>query len=231
MRRPLRLVLFGAPGVGKGTYARLLLPRLGVVHVSSGDILRAKAGEEGREGALAEDLREGRLVDDELVTPLVAQRLRMVDVEERGVLLDGFPRRASQVGLLEGEGLLEGAEVLHLRMEERFLVQKAVARRVCSSCGRGYNVADIHEGTVRMPALLPEVEGRCDSCGGGLVQRADDTLETVQARMRTYHEETFPALDALREQGTPVVDVELTSGAEDTMPVLTELCEGRGWFR
>lgn len=225
------LAIVGAPGVGKGTYTKLAAPLMGLTHVSSGDLLRAAlAAGDPDVVPHAADMAAGRLLPDGLVYPYVRARAAELG---GAAILDGFPRRASQVPLMV-DGLAGGdvgaVAALHLTLDERFLVEKAVARRTCEGCGRGYNLANIAEGSVNMPPLLPRREGRCDDCDGALVRREDDNEETVRARLREYFDQTHPVLDALRERGVLVQDFELTSGVDDMFPMLMRTIVVRGWM-
>eukprot|EP01006_Ploeotia_vitrea_P060279 TRINITY_DN75621_c0_g1_i1.p2 TRINITY_DN75621_c0_g1~~TRINITY_DN75621_c0_g1_i1.p2 ORF type:complete len:272 (+),score=84.89 TRINITY_DN75621_c0_g1_i1:78-893(+) len=221
VRRPLNMLVVGPPGVGKGTYAKLLLPKLGVVHVSSGDMLRAMAKRgEGDVERIARCLERGEMLDDELMTPLMEERLAQPDVRERGVLLDGYPRNVAQVGILDR--MLDVHFVLQLDLRRDIMIAKTVARRVCSGCGKGYNLADINEDGIVMPPILPKTPGVCDDCQGELVSRPDDTEEIAKQRLALYDKVTEPLLHEYRQRGI-VHRFELTGGVAEMEQPLTEL--------
>ena len=184
------MAIVGAPGAGKGTQARLLAARLGVPHISTGDILRqaAAAGTQvGREARAYMDA--GRLVPDNVVMGLVEERLRAPDCA-RGYILDGFPRTLAQAQALDALGQrLTAAIQLDVPLEE--LVQRLAGRRVCRSCGTMFHVA----------FNPPRQPGRCDACGGELFQRDDDLEQTIRQRMAVYERETAPVLEHYRQSG------------------------------
>ncbi len=180
------LVLMGPPGAGKGTQARIVAKRLGVCHVSTGDIFRLAVSQRSPLGVKAEEyMARGELAPDEVVVEMVKERLSMTDCAN-GLVLDGFPRTVAQAEaldtILEGLGMKVDA-VISIEVPEDVLVVRATGRRVCSKCGAGYHL------TYDPP---PE-PGRC-SCGGELYQRKDDIEETVINRVRVYERETAPLL-------------------------------------
>jgi adenylate kinase len=182
------VVLLGPPGVGKGTQAVRLVDDLGAAHVSTGDLLRAARREGTELGKLAQGYMDrGELVPDDLILDLVREHLATIDAET-DVLFDGFPRTTDQAtGLdrvLESGGRKVDAVVLFEAPDET-LVKRLSGRRSCPECGAVYNVY----------FNAPEAEGRCDRCGGALVQRADDRAETVERRLQVYQEQTAPLVD------------------------------------
>ena len=177
------IVMLGAPGSGKGTVAKLLEEKLGVVHISSGDIFRGciKNG-----GDLAEKLNkymsEGTLVPDELTIEIIRKRLEEPDVEN-GLILDGFPRTEEQAAALDkllDEMKKEITVVANLVTSDEEITERIVNRVTCEDvkCGEIYN----------FKFRKPKVDTVCDICGGKLIQREDDKLETVQKRLKTYHD-------------------------------------------
>jgi adenylate kinase len=188
------LVLLGPPGAGKGTQAALLAERLGLEHISTGEILREEVElgtELGRKAKAYMD--RGELVPDALVIEML--RGRLDSSRSRGFILDGFPRTISQAEALERMVRLD--RVLNIRLSEEEVVRRLSARRVCKSCGRNYNL-------ISNP---PKVEGRCDACGGELIQRDDDKPEVIRRRYRVYEAETAPLKDFYRQRGL-LVEVE-----------------------
>lgn len=185
----MNLILLGPPGAGKGTQARMLAQRRGLVHLSSGDMLRAavEAGTEvGKEAQAAMD--RGNLVSDEIVVDIISERIDEPDCAG-GFVLDGFPRTETQAEaldrLLEDKGKKVDA-VIEIRVDDERLVERISGRFTCADCGEGY-----HD-TFKRSAK----EGVCDKCGGTeFIRRKDDNAETVRSRLETYHAQTVPLID------------------------------------
>ncbi len=194
---PWRLVLLGAPGVGKGTQAELLCSRLGTCHLSTGDILRAAdcAGNDrtpALTAALA-SMKAGALVSDETILELVGERGRCLRCCG-GFVLDGFPRTVAQAEalakFLDREGVaLDAVFSYELPIDE--IVSRLAGRRVCPGCKAVYH----------MTMQPPTRPGICDACGKQLVQREDDKPETIRTRMRVYQESTQPLLEWYAQRG------------------------------
>lgn len=194
MSRPHILIL-GAPGAGKGTQSRRLAEEFDVEHVTTGDILRANKDMETDHGTPREYMDAGELVPDEVVNAIVEKALGEAD----GYVLDGYPRTLEQAEFLADITDLDVA--LYLKVDEDVLVERLTGRRICPECGATYHV-DFNP---------PEEEGVCDECGASLVQREDDSEETVRERIRVYHENTEPVVEFYREQGDLIeVDGEQT---------------------
>lgn len=194
----LCLILFGPPGSGKGTQAKLLKQSLGIAHISTGDMLRERVSSGDPLGKeVAGIMQAGGLVPDEKVNRLVEDRIEQPDCE-KGFILDGFPRTVSQARLLEG--LLEGKGirplVIHLEVDYNVIIARISGRRQCPACGAVYSTN----------ANAPHVE-ICDYDGSALVIRADDREEVVRARLQAYDQQTSPVLAFLKETGLPVWDV------------------------
>jgi adenylate kinase len=182
------LVVLGKQGAGKGTQSQLLAQRHGLVHVSTGDILRAavKAGSAlGRE--VSRVLEAGELVDDTLVNRLVAERMDQPDAK-RGAIFDGFPRTSDQARALDEILAPDGVSLAVLvELPDDLVVERLSARRVCEGCGTIYTDVD------------PSAEaGVCAKCGGRVVQRSDDTPEAIRARLAAYERDTRPLVDFYR---------------------------------
>jgi len=193
-----RIVLLGAPGIGKGTQAELLRARLGTCHLSTGDIFRSakRLGESELTPAMREALkfmRQGALVPDETVLGLIRDRMNCLRCEG-GFLLDGFPRTVPQAEALEealaGENIRLTA-VLNYELPIERIVARISGRRTCASCKAVYHVAT-------RPPKLADI---CDHCGGSLFQREDDRPESVEVRMRAYATSTRPLTDFYQERG------------------------------
>jgi adenylate kinase len=196
-KTPRRLVLLGAPGVGKGTQAELLCAKLGACHLSTGDIFRAAKAMNPSERtpaltAALDYMKRGDLVPDETVLALVAERVGCLRCES-GFLLDGFPRTVAQAEalekLLQGEKLKLDA-VLSYEMPLEKVVARLSGRRTCPGCKAVFHI----EGRP------PKVEGICDHCGGKLYQREDDRPESVRVRMEAYEKSTAPLADFYRSR-------------------------------
>ncbi|CTQ31892.1 adenylate kinase [Jannaschia rubra] len=189
------LVLLGPPGAGKGTQARVLEERFGLIQLSTGDLLRAAVREGTQAGQAAKAVMEaGGLVSDDIVLSILDDRLAQPDVT-RGIILDGFPRTGAQAealdGLLARRGMAVGAAIA-LTVDDESMVERISGRHTCAGCGEGY-----HDSF--KPTAAP---GICDACGGTeLTRRADDTAETVAARLQAYHAETAPLIDHFESRG------------------------------
>src|SRR5919108_846616 len=193
-QRPVRVVLLGPPGAGKGTQAKLLQEESGACQVSTGDILRKAVAERsplGREAA--EYVRRGELVPDKVIVDLVAEQLKGKECEN-GFILDGFPRTLSQAESLEkilrerGSGL---DRVLSIQVPNRVLIERMSGRRTCKNCSAVYHLA----------FDPPKQKHVCDRCGGELFQREDDREETITSRLRVYEKQTAPLVDFYRSRG------------------------------
>src|SRR3989338_4490089 len=182
-----RLVLLGAPGVGKGTQAAEITRRIGLLHISTGDLLRAAI----REGAplgrqVAAIVERGDLVPDALVGAVMEERLSRPDAAD-GFLLDGFPRTVAQADLLDGILAKRGQEldrVISIEVAEPEILDRLTGRRSCGGCGAVFHVR----------YNRPRAEGICDRCGGPLPQRNDDTERDTPQRLRAYREQTAPLI-------------------------------------
>ena len=203
-----RLVLLGAPGVGKGTQAELLSQRLGACHLSTGDVFRAAKCLADGERSPALDhalgfMRRGELVPDEIVLDMVGERVRCLRCCG-GFLLDGFPRTVAQaqaLGRLMQREKISLTAVLNYELPVEEIVARISGRRTCSGCKAVFHVK----------ALRPKVEGVCDHCGGKLVQREDDRPEAVRVRLQAYEKSTRPLIDFYTKLGLLV-----SIAAEDT---------------
>jgi len=176
----MRIVLFGAPGSGKGTQGELIAKRTGFPRVSTGDLLRTAVRKRTPLGLKAEAaMKEGRLVSDDVVIGLVQERLADPDCR-RGYILDGFPRTIAQAEALASLDGKRPEVVIGIEVPAEVLIDRLSGRRICSSCQAVYNLA----------VQPPRRRGICDACGDPLVQRPDDTPEVIRERIRVYHEQT-----------------------------------------
>jgi adenylate kinase len=196
--RPFRLILLGAPGVGKGTQADLLCQILGACHLSTGDIFRAakSLSQEARSAGLNEALAymsQGRLVPDATVLQVVRERVRCLKCA-CGFLLDGFPRTVAQAEALEeilDRENLPLSGVLNFELPIQEIVDRLSGRRTCSGCKAVYHL-------VSRPPLVKDV---CDQCGAALYQREDDQPASIRVRMNAYQESTLPLIQFYRGRG------------------------------
>lgn len=192
----MKLILLGAPGSGKGTIAKMLTERFGIVQISTGDILRGAVAEGTPIGREARAYMErGDLVPDSTIMGIMEERLCEGDCAD-GFILDGFPRTTEQAvslkALLERLSISLDA-VCSLDVPEEVVIRRISGRRTCSnaSCQATYN----------LEGREPRREGVCDRCGGGLRQRDDEKEDVVRARLRTYAEKTAPLVDYYRKEG------------------------------
>ena len=184
----MHLIIMGAPGSGKGTYAKVLKDIFAVPHISTGEMFR-KAIKEGSElGKLAQSLIDkGNFVPDDITNKLVKQRLAEEDCRN-GFLLDGYPRNLDQAKAFTEilkELNINLDAVINLNVEDDEIVKRIVNRRLCTNCGQGYNVITIP----------PKKEGICDLCNSPLYTRADDNEETVKTRLTVYNSQTKPLVE------------------------------------
>lgn len=175
----MNLILLGAPGAGKGTQAELLVERLSIPAISTGNMLReamANGSDLGKK--VKQYMDEGSLVPDELILGIVAERVSRPDCR-KGFILDGVPRTLAQAEALEAKGV-QIDHVISIEVDDSVIEHRMTGRRVCTKCGASYHIT----------ANPPKVEGICDLCGGQLTIRKDDAPETVRHRLQVYHETT-----------------------------------------
>ena len=186
----MNLILLGAPGAGKGTQAEILCKKLGIPSISTGNILRAAIKDGTPTGVIAKRyIDDGMLVPDEVIIGILNERLAQDDCA-KGYILDGVPRTLAQAEAIEAAGIRIDA-VVAIETSEDEILRRMNGRRVCEACGSSYNIV----------AIPSRVEGICDNCGGKLIQRKDDTPETVRARLAVYHKETEPLIGFYAERG------------------------------
>ncbi len=187
------IILLGPPGAGKGTQAERITRDFELAYISTGDILRSAVKDNNELGRKARQyMDQGRLVPDDLVVDIVKAWLKDAD-GKNGALFDGFPRTVEQAVFLEKALPDLDAEinrVLSIEVEENELIERLTGRRVCSDCGTSYHIK----------FNPPQVRNVCDQCGGDLYQRDDDSLETVQERLKVYKKQTEPLIEFYRNR-------------------------------
>ncbi|KXB69699.1 MULTISPECIES: adenylate kinase [Peptoniphilus] len=211
----MKLVILGPPGAGKGTQAEYIVERYNIPHISTGDIFRENIKNNTELGKEAKSyMDKGLLVPDDLVIALVEDRLNKDDAKE-GFLLDGFPRTVAQAVSLDS--ILDKnddklTKVINISVDPEILIERAVGRRVCKTCGMTYHVK----------FNPPKEEGVCDKDGTKLIQRDDDTEETVKTRISVYFDQTAPLIDYYRAQNL-LIDID---GAKDIDKVFNDIVIG-----
>jgi len=184
----MNVVILGSPGVGKGTYAKILSEKYNIPRISTGDLFREAIRDETELGKKIKDyVSRGDLVPDEIVIKLVKDRLEKEDCQ-KGFLLDGFPRTIAQAEALEKFKKVD--KVLNFVASDEVILSRLGGRRTCRECGAIFHVREIP----------PKVEGICDLCGGKLYQRADETPGAIKNRLQVYREKTKPVLDYFRRR-------------------------------
>jgi len=185
----MRIVLLGPPGAGKGTYASRLTVKLGVPHISTGDIVREEIRKETDLGKEIKDYSDrGVLVPDEIIIKLLAERLKKPDCNE-GFILDGFPRTISQAEALEEIAKID--LVINLVVPDEIIITRLSNRLICSKCGAIYNLL----------TLKPKRDMICDRCGGNLYRREDDKPEVIKKRLNVYRRRTEPLIEYYSKKG------------------------------
>ncbi|ETO16986.1 hypothetical protein RFI_20350 [Reticulomyxa filosa] len=213
-------VMLGAPGVGKGTFSKLLAKKFDANVITSGDLLRRAAKEakdKDRGRYLQQCIASGQLVPDHIVLPMIIDQLRD---QTKSFILDGFPRTLHQAERIYAEYHFDLA--IYLTLPDDVLTEKLLGRRVCNECGRTFNVASICKGDIIMPSMKPVKDGICDDCGSPLGIREDDTIEVVEQRLKLFHEIMTPILDFYKEKGT-LLEFEVKTGIDDTLRLIQDI--------
>jgi adenylate kinase len=209
----MKIIMFGPPGAGKGTQAEIISTTLNIPTISTGATLR-EAMKNGTEmGLKAKSFMDsGKLVPDEVVIGIIEERLQNDDCKN-GFILDGFPRTIPQAEALDKMGIVID-KAISIEVADEVIASRLSGRRVCEKCGRPYHIVD----------LQPKVEGVCDDCAGTLVQRKDDHIDTIKARLEIYHNETEPLKDYYQAQGKLFI-VEGQDKVEDTTALTLKALE------
>ncbi len=193
----MNVIFLGPPGAGKGTQAQRICDALNIPQISTGDILRRAMKEETPTGLKAKQFVEaGKLVPDEVIIDIVRERLAMDDCQN-GYILDGFPRTVPQAEALDTIAKID--VVVDLDVADEVLIARLSGRRVCLACGATYHVSHLNG------------ETKCAKCGEELIQRKDDSAETVLNRLNVYHAQTAPLVDYYQKKG----NLKIIDGAQD----------------
>jgi len=195
----MRLILLGPPGAGKGTQCKRIIEKFNIVHLSSGDILRAERTNGSDLGKKAQSYMDsGALVPDGLIIDMMVKAMTSAP---RGYVLDGFPRTTVQADGLD-KALANAGEkinaIVNLVVDDQLILPRMTGRRSCPKCGAVYHIQ----------SLKPKVDGQCDKGCGLLVQRVDDTPEVVGNRLKTYHQQTAAVVGYYKSQGATILDID-----------------------
>ncbi|HAX60972.1 MAG TPA: adenylate kinase [Elusimicrobia bacterium] len=190
----MNLIIFGAPGAGKGTQAEFISKEKGIPSISTGEIFREAVASKTPLGLkITEIMSKGSLVSDDIVLKIVEERIKREDCKN-GFLLDGFPRTLPQAKGFDNLLLSIGKKidkVISLDVVEENIVKRLSSRRICRSCGAKFN----------LETLPPKIDGVCDNCNGELFQREDDTEKTIRHRLSVYYIETQPLIEYYKSKG------------------------------
>ena len=210
----MKIVLLGPPGAGKGTQAKSISNRYSIPHISTGDIFRKNISENTPLGIEAKSyMYNGQLVPDEVTINMVKDRLQQDDFKN-GYLLDGFPRTVHQAEALDNF-LTEREEsidtALLIEVPKEFILERMTGRRVCPSCGASYHIK----------FNPPTNDGKCDLCGSDVIQRKDDTEETVKERLDVYENQTQPLIDFYKNKK----QLSVVDGTQAINEVFESICK------
>lgn len=184
----MKIVLLGPPGAGKGTQAKLICDEFKIPHISTGDIFRKQISEQTPLGIKTKEyIDKGKLVPDEITLEIVKDRISKDDCEN-GYLFDGFPRTAIQAEEFDKILLKSNAEidlVILIDVPDKYVIDRITGRRVCPNCGESYHI-------INNP---PREANKCDKCGSSIIQRKDDSIDTINERLSVYHKQTYPLIE------------------------------------
>ena len=214
----MNLLIIGAPGAGKGTMSELILNNYHLVHVSTGDMLRAAVKAGTPVGLKAQEyMNKGALVPDEVIHDIIVERLSQDDIEA-GFLFDGYPRtkaQAEDLDLILKELNKKIDCVINMNIDDEVLIKRITGRRLCPVCGEIFNIY----------FKAPEKEGICDKCGAELIQRKDDNLDSLKVRLEEYHKNTQAVIEYYEKAGI-VKDVNSDQSREEVFNEIKTVLEG-----
>jgi adenylate kinase len=209
----MRIVLLGAPGAGKGTQCKRIVAKYGLLHLSSGDILRQERAAGTELGKKAQSYMDsGTLVPDEIIVEMMISAIKKT--LETGFVLDGFPRTVNQAEELDKALVSAGQKidtVLNLKVNHEVVARRITGRRSCPQCGAVYHIE----------SLKPKVGGICDNDGAKLIQRPDDSLEVVSNRLKTYRRQTEPVVDYYEKNNT-VCNIDANKDVDEVTDLVFE---------
>jgi len=212
-RCPMRIVLLGAPGSGKGTQCKRIVDRYGLQHLSSGDILRQQRQEGTELSKKASSFMDsGTLVPDQIIVEIMIDAIKKGPTA--GFILDGFPRTINQAVELDKSLARSDRDIdtiLNLQIDDKVVAERMTGRRSCPKCGAVYHLKN----------LKPKVDEVCDSDGTKLIQRPDDSPEVVANRLQTYHQQTEPVVDYYRNNRM-VYDIDANKNADEVSTLIFE---------
>ena len=210
----MNIILFGAPGAGKGTQAEAIAERKSIPTISTGNIIRDALKSGSELGLKAKNyMADGGLVPDEIVIEIIKERIAKDDCKQ-GFILDGFPRTIPQAEALDKMGV-NIDKVIEISVSDAIIIDRMSGRRVCEICGSSYHLKN----------KRPQKEGICDKCQGTLVQREDDQPDTVKNRLKIYHEQTKPLENYYEKQGKLTVIQGDGKSIEETIDLVLKALE------
>ena len=210
----MNIILFGAPGAGKGTQAEAIAERKSIPTISTGNIIRDALKSGSELGLKAKNyMADGGLVPDEIVIEIIKERIAKDDCKQ-GFIFDGFPRTIPQAEALDKMGV-KIDKVIEISVSDAIIIDRMSGRRVCENCGSSYHLKN----------KKPQKEGICDNCQGTLVQREDDQPDTVKNRLKIYHEQTKPLENYYEKQGKLTVIQGDNKSIEETIDLVLKALE------
>lgn len=210
----VKLIIFGAPGSGKGTYASRLKERLNVEVIATGDLFREMIKLDTPLGRkVREYVEKGLLVPDDITLEVLKENLAKIP-KGKGFILDGYPRTLWQAQALDENVKIDA--VIHLVVPDWVIIERLSSRRICQNCGTIYNLL----------FLKPKNDMICDKCGGPLYQRPDDTPEVIKKRIEVYEKQTQPLLDYYKSKGVPFVEAKCEKLETPPEAIVAEILKG-----
>lgn len=228
------ILMLGAPGTGKGSYAKKISKRFGIPEYSTGqhlrDILNKPTETENKlllnkisevfkiqdpHKHLTDLLSKGKLIPMDMLNNIIHFRfLELKKTESNSIILDGYPRTYEQAESFERNFQRKIDLVININQKESIIVKKLMGRRACSKCPGSFNLADIDEDGYLMPSIKPKVDGKCDYCSSDLTSRADDTIEVITERLQTYNKSSSKMIEFYNQQGV-LRSFEMKRGFDD----------------